>query len=132
MATPARISVAGARRRRADSIRMAATVANAPAKADRAVSHACIVVARPFAALPPSETIARAAPKAAPWETPRVNGEASGLRITFCITAPAIPREAPATTAATARGRRMFPMMWAVTPSALPASAARTSPGERG
>ena len=40
-------------------------------------------------------TMASAAPKDAPLETPSVNGEASGLRRIFCITHPESPSAAP-------------------------------------
>ena len=51
--------------------------------------------------------MAKAAPKAAPWETPVVKGEARGLRRMSCITAPATPSPAPARIAPTIRGNRM-------------------------
>ena len=41
---------------------------------------------------PPNTIMPRAAPKAAPWETPRVEAEARGLRSTHCITAPEAAR----------------------------------------
>jgi len=43
--------------------------------------------------------MARAAPKAAAAETPRVNGLASGLSSTVCISAPARASAAPTSTA---------------------------------
>ena len=49
-----------------------------------------------------------AAPKAAAWEIPRVNGEPSGFLRTDCIPAPAIARPIPATIAASACGSRIF------------------------
>lgn len=47
----------------------------------------------------PRTIIAKEAPKAAPWEIPRVKGEARGLRRTVCIIAPVRPSPAPATIA---------------------------------
>ena len=54
------------------------------------------------------KTMARAAPKAAPWLTPSVEAEASGFRRTFCITAPAKARLAPTTAAVAILGKRML------------------------
>ena len=54
---------------------------------------------------------AKAAPKAAAWEIPRVNGEPKGLRSTDCMTAPERDSPAPATIAASTWGRRMFQTM---------------------
>ena len=46
-----------------------------------------------------SSTMARAAPKAAAEDRPSVNGLASGLASTVCISAPARPRDRPTATA---------------------------------
>lgn len=50
---------------------------------------------------------ARAAPKLAPAEMPRVKGLASGLLRMVCIWAPAIDRLAPTTRAISATGMRI-------------------------
>jgi len=53
----------------------------------------------------------KAAPKAAAWAMPRVNGDARGFLKTDCITAPALARPAPATTAVRVCGSLMFQMI---------------------
>ena len=65
----------------------------------------------------PKKTMARLAPNAAAFETPRVAGEARGLRREVCMTAPATARPAPATMPAMTRGRRMFQMTMLLVPS---------------
>jgi hypothetical protein len=50
----------------------------------------------------------KAAPKAAAWDMPRVNGDPRGLRRIDCMAAPATDSPAPATIAASAWGMRMF------------------------
>ena len=52
--------------------------------------------------------MARAAPKAAPLEAPRMSGEAMGLWNTPWKAAPAAERAQPTRQAITIRGRRMF------------------------
>ena len=52
--------------------------------------------------------MARAAPKLAADEMPRVNGSARGLFRMVCICAPAMPSMAPTSTAMIATGRRTF------------------------
>jgi hypothetical protein len=49
-----------------------------------------------------SSRMAIAAPRVAAAETPSVNGLASGLLSTVCISAPASPKAAPTSTAMTA------------------------------
>lgn len=56
---------------------------------------------------------------AAPVLTPRMPGSANGLRVTPCITAPVTPSAAPATTARTVRGMRLATEAWS-NPSAEP------------
>ena len=60
---------------------------------------------------PPRAMMAKAAPNAAPWDTPMVEAEARGLRRIPCMTQPTMPRPNPATMAVTARGRRRFKTM---------------------
>lgn len=76
----------------------------------------------------PKQIIATAAPKDAPWETPRVEAEANGLRRTFCITHPDMARAAPTTTAAAMRGIRTFQMMVRVSRLPYPTRAPRICP----
>ena len=56
--------------------------------------------ADPIMELPLPARMATAAPNAAALESPRVKGDARGLRSMLCITAPAIPSAAPASIAA--------------------------------
>ena len=71
-----------------------------------------LVKVSPPAALPldwmpaPSTMMAKAAPKPAPWEMPRVEAEAKGLRSTDWSTQPAAPSPAPPSRAVQIRGRR--------------------------
>ena len=51
--------------------------------------------------------MAKAAPKLAPWDTPRVEAEARGLRRMAWSTHPETPRPAPAMRAVQIRGRRL-------------------------
>ena len=80
---------------------------------------------------PASRTMmARAAPKAAPWLTPRVEAEARGLCSTFCITQPDRARAAPTTEAVTTRGSRTRKTMvshWSVP---CPKNVASTCPSD--
>ena len=55
-----------------------------------------------------STMMAKAAPKLAPWDTPRVEAEARGLRSTAWNTQPVTPNPAPETMAVQIRGRRLF------------------------
>ena len=55
-------------------------------------------------------TMAKAAPKVAPWETPRVEADASGLWRMAWRMQPARPNPAPATMAVQMRGRRLLRM----------------------
>ncbi len=50
--------------------------------------------------------IAMVSASPAPWVTPRISGEASGLRITPCTMAPARPNAQPVMIAIKPRGRR--------------------------
>ena len=81
---------------------------------------------------PPNTTIPTAAPKAAPWDTPSVEAEASGFRRTHCITAPALARAAPTRMAATTRGRRIFKTAVRAISSPPPSSTRMTSGMEMG
>ncbi len=106
-----------------------------------AMAKALIGTIRPMAAgntATPS-TIARAAPKLAAAERPRVNGLASGFARTVCICAPASDRLAPTVTASRAMGIRMSQMTTRSWSSAAPgamivrttsASAYRAGPSE--
>ena len=69
---------------------------------------------------PPKTMIPKAAPKAAPWDTPNVEADASGFCSTHCMTAPATARVAPTSTAAITRGSLMFITMVRVWGSPLP------------
>ena len=80
---------------------------------------------------PPNTIMPRAAPKAAPWETPRVEAEARGLRSTHCITAPEAARIAPISMAASTRGSRMFRMAVTCLASPPPKKTCRISAGRR-
>ena len=67
-----------------------------------------VTAVRPEVISPESRTMTeKAAPNAAAWEMPRVNGEPSGLRRMACMTAPATASPPPATMAARDWGRRM-------------------------
>ena len=57
-------------------------------------------------------TIARAAPKDAPLETPRVYGDARGLRSRFCIMHPLSPRAMAVSMQSTSLGRRISVRMY--------------------
>ena len=138
-ATPAKIMEEGDADRRRHRPRMTAVVASPPRKAQRVtVPGELMVTAVPALAAfwaPASRAMmANAAPKAAPWDTPRVEAEASGLRRTFCITQPDSARAAPTTIATAMRGRRTWNTMarlWAVPPPVrVSASSARDSPAE--
>lgn len=124
--------------RRRHRIRMTAVVASPPRKAQRVtVPGELMVTAVPALAAfwaPASRAMmARAAPKAAPWDTPSVEAAASGLRRTFCITQPDNARAAPTTIATVMRGRRTWNTMarlWAVPPPArVSASSGKGKPG---
>ena len=52
-------------------------------------------------------TIASAAPTPAPEVTPMIDGSASGLANTACMSVPATPRHAPTRKPSTIRGRRI-------------------------
>ena len=73
------------------------------------------------------KTMAKAAPNAAPCETPSVEDEARGLRSTFCMTHPARLKAAPTTTAAVSLGRRIEKRIVRVAESAFPVSVASKS-----
>ena len=75
-----------------------------------------------------STMMARAAPKEAPWETPRVEAEARGLCSTFCITHPERARAAPTTTAVTDRGSRTRKRMASVLAVPRPSRVSSTCP----
>ena len=81
-----------------------------------------------------STMMARAAPKEAPWETPRVEAEARGLWSTFCITHPERARAAPTTTAVAVRGsrtrKRMASCCSVPRPSSVPTTCPRLMPEE--
>ena len=68
------------------------------------------------------KTMAKAAPNAAPCETPKVDDEARGLRSTFCMTHPARLNVAPTTTAAVSLGKRIEKRIVRVAASALSVS----------
>ena len=53
------------------------------------------------------------APSADPDDTPSVNGVASGLRSSACMTTPATASVAPTSPAASTRGRRAMKKIWA-------------------
>ena len=53
-------------------------------------------------------TMAKAAPKVAPWETPNVDAEARGLCRIACKIHPDRPKPAPAMIAVQIRGIRLF------------------------
>ena len=55
--------------------------------------------------------IAKLAPSAAPADTPNVKGLANGFLNNTCISAPAIARLSPASTAIEIRGSRIFKIM---------------------
>ena len=65
----------------------------------------------------------RLAPNTAALDTPSVAGEAMGLPSTVCMTSPAADSPAPAMTAASRRGRRMYRMMRTAAVSPCPSSA---------
>src|SRR3546814_16395538 len=82
---------------------------------------------------PRFNTSASAAPNAAADDTPNVNGLASGLFSTVCISAPARPRAAPARRALTARGNRIGQIRAAAISFPVDASRARhTTPHPKG
>lgn len=56
----------------------------------------------------PKTIIAKDVPNAAPWEIPRVDAEASGLRKMLCIAQPTVARPIPATIAVTILGIRIL------------------------
>ena len=65
----------------------------------------------------------RLAPNTAALDTPSVAGEAMGLPSTVCMTSPAADSPAPAMTAASRRGRRMYRIMRTAAVSPCPSSA---------
>ena len=71
--------------------------------------------------------MANAAPKEAPWETPRVEAEASGLRSTFCMIQPAKANAIPTMMPVTIRGIRMFQMIALVCAVPFPSNAVTIS-----
>ena len=72
---------------------------------------------------PAKATMDRLAPNTAALDTPSVAGEAMGLPSTVCMTSPAADSPAPAMTAASRRGKRMYRMMRTAAVSPCPSSA---------
>ncbi len=112
MATPARTMVEGVVPLTLEIPRIASVVAKPEAKAQIDTKYGLVmakaeIVPPPLVWMPaPRTTMAKAAPKEAPWETPRVEAEASGLRRTHCMETPARARAMPTTIAVTVRGIR--------------------------
>ena len=100
MATPASTMPSGLICRKRESPRITAATASEPAKEHR-------VTPMPLLPARPSTTMAKAAPKVAPWETPSVEAEASGLFRMACKMHPASPSPAPPRMAVQMRGRRL-------------------------
>ena len=73
------------------------------------------------------KVMAIAAPRAAPDESPRMDGEAMGLRNTACITAPAMLSPAPTTQAMVTRGRFICCTMMTLVSEPIPNSASSAS-----
>ena len=125
MATPARTIPSGETCRNRLSPRITRATAMLPAKAHRGIA----TLPRPPADPICSTMIAKAAPKLAPWDTPRVEAEARGLRRMAWSTQPEIPRPPPAMRAVQMRGRRLLRTIRLILSSeALPNTARTSSP----
>ena len=68
----------------------------------------------------PKNTMAKAAPKAAPWLMPRVNGEANGFLKSVWQASPESPSTQPVMMAARMRGSRMSSTTTALVPPSRP------------
>jgi hypothetical protein len=100
MATPAKISPWGVIPLRREKDMTRREVSMEPTKAQRAIR-----LKLTWEELLAGRTImARQAPKAAPWDKPKVNDEARGLASTFCRTAPFKARIPPTARAERIRG----------------------------
>lgn len=95
---------------------MTAVVATPPRKAHNVTSQGSVTDTAPpeleaVCTPAPKKTMAAAAPKEAPWDTPKVEAEASGLRSTLCMTQPDMARANPTPVPTAMRGMRTFQRM---------------------
>jgi hypothetical protein len=106
MATPAKISPCGVIPRKSEKDMTAREVTMEPQKA-----HRVIKLRLTCEEFETGRTImARQAPKAAPWEIPKVKDEASGFDSTFWRTAPFKAKMPPTARAAMTRGNLRCPI----------------------
>ena len=119
-ATPTKTIVAGVVPRRREMARIITVVAIPPANAQSVTSAGFVTVSAEdvppaLTCIPaPKYTIATAAPKDAPWDTPSVDDEASGFRSTFCMMQPLNASAAPTAAAVASFGIRTFQIIVSV------------------
>ncbi len=101
-ATPVRTMTSGVAPRSRETRMIAPAASRLAANAAPVVIAGLVMVTAPteveVMAPPPRIITENAAPNAAAWEMPNVNGEPSGLRRMDCMAAPATARPPPATT----------------------------------
>jgi len=112
IATPARTVTSGVARFRCEMNNMTPVARRQDKKATNVVVKGLSMtygLIELFCITPePRMIIEKAAPNAAAWAIPKVNGEARGFLKIDCMARPAQPRPAPATIAVRAWGRRIL------------------------